>query len=380
MNLTDYFDPVDFSRINEESAPLGKYGLGPYVEKFSGTINLKSLLKTDIALLGIPESNGKRQKKGSSSPDIIRKSLYRLAAFEGKLRITDLGNLKPAKSHKGTILALRDIVEYLNELNIVTVVLGGSQELTIGICEAYRNERFFWLSAVDAVFDVKTGTETFSSKNYLTRLFRMFPHLFQFSLIGYQQHLTGEQLLNKTSDFGNHLRLGELRDNINQAELLLRNSNVLSFDMGALKYTEAPSTSARNPNGLRGEEACQLAHYAGLSPRLSVFGLFETVAENNKDGLTPAVAAEITWYFLKGVSARKQCFTKTAYKVEIEDLDQPVVFRHERELNRWWFDVQGINGETIEIACSEEEYRLAAANEIPERWLRFLQKMDRLSK
>ncbi len=380
MNLTDYFDPVDFSQLSAENSPLGKYGLGAAVESFSSTVTLKSLLKTNVAIFGVPETNGKRQKKGNLSSDLVRKSLYRLTSFEGSMKIVDLGNLKPAKSPKGTIMAMRDILEYLNELNIVTLVLGGSQELTLGICEAFKNERYFWLSAVDAALDVKKRTETLNSTNYLTRLFRKFPNLFQFSLIGYQQHLTGEQLIQKTSLFGSHLRLGALRDDIKQAELLLRNSNVLTFDMGAIKFIEAPATSSQNPNGLHGEEACQLAHYAGLSPMLSVFGLFELVPENDKNGLTSSLAAEISWYFLKGVSARKQSILRTAYKVEIEGLDHPLVFRHERELNRWWFDVRGVNGEFIEIACSEEEYRQAAANEIPERWLRFLQKMDNQSK
>ncbi|MFW6371383.1 MAG: arginase family protein [Bacteroidota bacterium] len=380
MNLTDYFDPIDFSQINTEDSPLGKYGLGPAVEVFSSAVTTKGLIKTHIAIFGVPETNGKRQPKGKSSPDRIRNSLYKLAAFETNLKIIDLGNLKAAKSPKGTFLALRDIIEYLNEFNIVSVVLGGSQELTLGICEAFRNQKFFWLSAVDAVLDVKKGTETFHSKNYLTRLFRNFPQLFHFSLIGYQQHLVSEQLLQKTGSFGSHLRLGALRDSIKQAELLLRNTNVLSFDMGAIKYNEAPGTSLQNPNGLYGEEACQLAHYAGLSPRLMVFGCFETVEKNDPDGRTAALAAEIIWYFLKGVSARKRSVLTTAYKVEIEGLDHPIVFRHERELNRWWFDVKAITGETMEIACSEEEYRQAASNEIPERWLRFIQKMDTHSK
>lgn len=379
MNLTDYFKPVDFSKIATGTSALGKYGLGPVVEKFSETINEKTLAKTNVALLGIPADNGKRQKKGAASPDSIRSALYRLASFETNLKLVDLGNLKITKSHKGTLLALRDITEYLRQMNVVLIVLGGSQELTIGISEAYHDDRFFWLSTVDAVLDVKKGTETFNSKNYLTRLFKQVPKLFQFSLIGYQQHLTGDNLLKKTENIGNHLRLGEIRENIKQAELLLRNSNILSFDMGALKYSEAPGTSQKNTNGLRGEEACQLAYYAGLSPHLNVFGLFETVADNN-DWITSSLAAEITWYFLKGISARKQSEFKTIYKVEIEGLDNPIIFRHEWEFNRWWFDVQSVSGEVIEIACSEEEYKKAAANEIPERWLRFLQKMDNLSK
>jgi arginase family enzyme len=329
--------------------------------------------------LGVPVDNGKRQKKGSTSPDSIRKVLYHLADFENKLKFIDLGNLKASKSHKGTLLAIRDITEYLNQLNIIVIVLGGSQELTIGISEAFSGKRFFWLSSIDAVLDVKKGTELFNSKNYLTQLFRKVPNLFQFSLIGYQQQLVSENLLHKIGDNSNYLRLGELRDDIKQAELLLRNTNVLTFDIRAIKHSEIPDTKETNPNGLRGEEACKLAHYAGLSPNLKVFGLFEKEPDSNCL-ITSALAAEIIWYFLKGVSDRKPIEIKTVYKVEIEGLEQPVIFRHEWELNRWWFDVKSISGEVMEIACSEEEYKKAASNEIPERWLRYLQKMDNLPK
>ena len=379
MDLTSYFEPFDFKNTTEGTAPLGDYGLGPSISSFSKPTDENILKNTQAVILGVPVHNGVRQKEQACSPDRIRNVLYKLASFETNIRIVDLGNMKPSKSKKGTLLALRDVVEHLRQLNIVVVVLGGSQELTIGICEAFNNDRFFWLSAIDAVFDIRKGKETIDSSGYLTKLFLKARNIFQFSLIGYQQHLTGKQLADKTKDFGSHLRLGELRSDMKQAELLLRNSNVLSFDMGALKYNEAPGTSKKNPNGLYGEEACQLAHYAGLSHRLEVFGLFEMLPEKD-DYITPALAAEIIWYFLKGVSNRHKTNMVTAYKVEIEGLDQPIVFRHDRELDRWWFDVQALSGEVIKIACLEEEYKQAAANEIPERWLQFIQKMDNLSK
>jgi formiminoglutamase len=383
MNLTDYFEPVDFSLYKSEGHSFRKYGLGPAIEKASEKLSGADISKLDVAVFGVAVDNGHIQKKEASSPKKIRKALYCLASFDDHLKIADLGDLKPASSSKGTFLAIRDVVEYLREMNVIALVLGGSQDLTLGICEAFKSDRYFWLSVVDSVLDVKKGSESFNSTNYLTRLFKSIPNLFQFSLIGYQNHLNVEKLFQKIPGLGDHLRLGLLRENLSKAELLLRNSDVLSFDMGAVKFCEAPATTQRNPNGLRGEEACKLAHYAGMSQRISVFGLFETVAANDKNGMTSALAAEITWYYLQGVLHRKKSTNtnkRTAYKVEIEGLDHPVVFRHETETGRWWFEVQSLLGEVNEIACSEEEYKQAANNEIPERWLRFIQKTDSLSK
>lgn len=379
MSISDYFNPVDLNAVTGGINPLGKYSLMNSVDTNLSSALEKQQPGTTVAIIGVPEFNGNREVEGGSSPDTIRKYFYRLASIDDRLRLTDPGNLKASESHKGTLLAIRDVVEYFHQLGVVVVLLGGSQELTAGIAEAFRDERFLWLSVVDALFDIKKGNEPFSSANYLSHLFRNQPQLFQFSLIAYQQHLTSRYLLDTTREFGSHLRLGELRDNMEQAELLLRNSNILSFDMGAIKHHDAPGTTQKNPNGLRGEEACQLAYYAGLTSRLHAFGLFEMTA-SKKDHLTPALAAEIAWYFLKGVSLRNPAPVKTAFKVEVEGIDQPILFLHDRQLNQWWFELRSLSGEVIEIACSEKEYRQAAANEIPDRWVMFLQKLDKLPK
>lgn len=379
MKLHDYFDPVDFSKITPLTGPLGKYDFGTVLAKTNEKYKGENPESPDVAIIGVPFENGEQSKK--SAPESIRTALYKLAALNKKLKIADFGNLKPATSSKGTLLALRDVVDYLREMNVITIILGGAQELTAGICDAFINERFFWLATVDALLDIKKGNATFDSTNYLTRIFKKCPNLFHFNLIGYQTHLIGEKLIDQTKNIGEHLRLGQLRDDFSKAELLLRNANVLSFDMGALKFADAPGTRQKNPNGLRGDEACQLARYAGLSPALSVFGLFDVIENlSSASAITINLAAEIIWYFLEGVSGRKIPGKQTTYKVEIDGMEQPIVFRHEQETNRWWFEVQSVSGETLEIACTEFDYREAATNEIPGRWLKFVQKMDGLSK
>lgn len=385
MEVFDYFEPVDFSKFPELENSAGKYSLGRLVENFTGKLSVSTISKASVIILGVPIDNGQANTGAALAPDQIRKELYRLAAFNAKLNIADLGNLKTASSQKGTFLALRDVTEYLYELGVVTVVIGGSQDLTVGICEAFRNNRFFSLASVDAVLDIKKGVETFHSGNYLTRIFRRLPNLFQFSLIGYQNHLVGEKLINKIPDLSENLRLGMLRENFQVAEPVMRNTDVLSFDMGVIKFSEAPETLQKNPNGLRGEEACQLARYAGSSDRLKVFGLFDVHSSNNQNSITVKLAAEIIWYFLEGFHFRidQDQLTegdKIVYKVEVNTLEQPIVFLNDQKSGRWWFEIKSVKGETAVFACSEEDYKLASANEIPDKWLSYIQKMDSLSK
>lgn len=385
MEVFDYFEPVDFAQFTATNQPLGKYSLGTSIESFTRKLTLSTTQGANVVLFGVPVDNGEYNTEATSTPNLVREQLYRLAAFNSTLNIADLGNLKPAGSFKGALLAIRDVVEYFAEMNIVSVVLGGSQDLTVGVCDAFQNNRFFSLAAVDSVLDIKKGVETFHSGNYLTRIFGRLPNLFQFSLIGYQNHLVGEKLINKIHDHAEHLRLGMLRENFQLAEPLMRNSDVLTFDMGALKFADAPGTTKHNPNGLRGEEACQLARYAGTSQRLKNFGLFglHPAADNNY--ISVKLAAEIVWYFLEGCTAttyyKAHPGTESIiYKVEIDDLDHPLVFFNDPATQRWWFEVNSVEGETFHFACSEDDYRQAAANEIPHRWLHYVQKMDGLSK
>lgn len=385
MQVFDYFEPVDFSRFSELENSCGKYSLGRSVEAFTSKISVSTLSKTDVVILGVPVDNGKTDAGAALSPDRVRMQLYRLAALNSKMNIADLGNLKPASGQKATFLALRDVVEYFYELGVVTVVLGGSQDLTVGICDAFKNDRYFSLSCIDSVLDIKKGVEIFNSGNYLTRIFKQLPHLFQFNLIGYQNHLVGDKLLEKAGGVSGHLRLGKLRNDFSLAEPVMRNSDVLSFDLGALKYSETGGGSQANPNGLRSEEACKLAHYAGISDRLKVFGIFDVLTDNKENLVVAKLASEIIWYFLEGCQTRKKNGKnieehRITYKVEIDELEQPIVFFHESESGRWWFEVSSLSGEKTVFACAEEDYRLAAANEIPGRWLGYIQKMDKISK
>jgi hypothetical protein len=49
MNLPDYFEPVDFKAVATEKNPLGKYSLGPEIEKTTLTFAQTNLASLDIA-------------------------------------------------------------------------------------------------------------------------------------------------------------------------------------------------------------------------------------------------------------------------------------------------------------------------------------------
>ena len=380
MDIRNYFDPVDPERIGFFGRKPDKFSFGDKIIKTTGNITVSNFNDLDIAIIGAPFDNGKFCGGKECIPDRIRKYLYNLALTDRQTAITDLGNLKPATTKRGTFLALRDIIELCNEMKVVTIVLGGSQDLTAGICEAFSNNRIFALSVADSLLDVKRGIEQFSSENFLTGIIKKMPDLFQFNLIGFQNHLVGEKLINKSGISGEYIRLGQLRNDINLVEPLLRDSDVFSIDMGVVNYGYAPATFQKNPNGLRGEEICRLSRLAALSGRLKVFGLFGISPGDDINDQTVKLASEIIWYFIDGFGNRIENSDRVTYKVEISGLEQPMIFLQEPETDRWWFEINSLTGEKVLIACSEKDYLKAKNNEIPGRWIKFMQKMDSLSK
>ncbi len=385
MDIRQYFDPVDFSGYQAKIKDAWRYSLGQDIEKSTGKLTLANINKLEIAVFSVPFYNGSWEKAKNSSTSRIREELYKLAAINKKMNVADFGQLKKTQSPKGILLALRDIVEYFTDLGVVSIVIGGSQDLTTGICKAFYNNPCFSLTSVDSALNIKKGRETFSPTNFLSRVFQNNPQIFQFSLVGYQGHLVPDGLLSKTKGIGAHIRLGVLRECLLKAEPVFRNTDVLSFDIGVLKYSEIPGSTYKNPNGLYSEEACQMAKFAGLSNRLKVFGIFEALGGKGDCEIVFKISAEIIWYFLEGYVNRTQKEKELpenllTYKVEIKEIDEPLVFYHCAGTGRWWFDAGFFKGEKLMVACSEDEYKEASNNEIPEIWLKYIQKIDESSK
>jgi len=385
MDVRYYFDSVDFSMFCN-SGPLNwKYSLGSVIEKSTVALSKENIQKLNIAIVGVPFDSRKENTYSHETPDKIRAELYQLAKFNSKINIADFGNLKPASSTKGNYQALRDIVDYFNELKIVAIIIGGSQDLSIGICEAFKADTYFSYSTIDAFLDVKTAKEPFNSSNYLTRIFSNQPQIFQFNLIGYQSYYLASEYLNRINGVNSHIRLGSLRNEISLAEPVLRNTDFLSFDINSVKSAEAPGSMRTVPNGLRSEEACQLTKYAGLSNRVKVLGLFDFVPENDRNDLTVKLAAQMIWYFLEGFINRDREKPDTGvnnkmYQVEVDDVDKPLVFFKNTASNRWWMQVETTDKEKLYFACSSSDYEQASNNEIPELWLKYIQKIDELLK
>jgi len=89
--------------------------------------------------------------------------------------------------------------------------------------------------------------------------------------IGFQSYFVHPRMLETMDKLRfDCFRLGMAKEEMEEMEPVLRNTNLLSFDISAIKYGDSPA-SLQSPNGFTGEEACMLTRYAGMSNNLSTF-------------------------------------------------------------------------------------------------------------
>jgi formiminoglutamase len=387
MDIRYYFKPVHFLKIQNGTYLKKKNSLGYTIEKNTSLLTSENLNTFQVAIIGISDDTNTLNKGCSHAPDRIREFLYPLATVDQNVKIIDLGNLKKGIHQGDLYYAVRDVVDYLNDAKVTVLVLGGGQDLGIGIARAFKQEKYFQMSTIDPKIDIKSGREKFSSSNYISRILRESPDIFHVNFIGYQSYFVSSEAVKKVRYHQfEAIRLGKLREDISLVEPLLRDSHFVSFDISSLRIQDAPGYYDGSPNGLCSDEACEISKYAGYSNTLCVFGLFEVNPQKDIHDQTSRLAAQIIWYFLEGFTHRihaepeRNTTDFIQYNVETEDPGAAMIFYQHTPTNRWWMRLEGLDKKSILVSCREADYKLASKKEIPPKWLMFLRKIDQLLK
>ena len=387
MDIRYYFDTIDYSDFQLDIIQKDKSSLGYLIMQNMMNFSVEKFNTYEVAIIGVPFEERTPNKGTAKAPNEIRKHLYSLDNFNSNLKIIDLGNLKKGKEDKDIYYALRDVTDYLVESQIKCIILGGGQDLGIGIARAFKDEDFFTLTTIDSSIDIKKHQSSFNSTNYISKILLENPDLFHINFLGYQSYYVSSKTISKIQEkLFDHVRLGNLRTNIEEMEPIIRDSEFLSFDIGALRQTDAPGHFEGSPNGLYSEEACKIARYAGLSNKLKVFGVFELNPDYDIRSQTSKLAAQIIWYFMEGILSQKNNSTSnssgkyTQFNVQLEELDKPIVFYQNKNTEQWWMQVNSGENDKISFSCSKKDYIMASKKEIPEKWLKFIRKIDRMSK
>jgi hypothetical protein len=182
-------------------------------------------------------------------------------------------------------------------------------------------------------------------------------------------------------------RLGEISGQVSVAEPVIRNANMMSIDVGAIRSSDAVGNANASPNGLYGEEACQIARYAGFNDKLSSIGFYEFNPAYDNNGQTATLIAQMIWYFIDGYYNRKKDFPLNPksqyliYKTSLKHEDHEVIFVKSKKSDRWWMQVPYPSGGSANerfhlVPCRYDDYQTAVSGEMPDLWWRTYQKLN----
>jgi arginase family enzyme len=389
MEIVEYLQPLDpqvFDVYSEKKTLMGHV-----VRKYLREGEFPELQGVHIALLGVGESRGAVNNSGcAEAPDAVRERFYALKQAGYPYNVVDLGNLRSGVKLEDTYAAVTTIMVELLKEGVLPVILGGSQDLTLAQYIAYQKlEQTVNIVAVDAHFNLGKLDDPHSSEGYVGKIVLHEPNfLFNYSNIGYQSYFVGTdqvELMEKL--YFDAYRLGNVRKDMEEVEPIVRNADILSFDMTAIRQSDAPGNGNASPNGFYGEEACQIVRYAGMSDKLTTFGLYEVNPSLDIRSQTAHLAAQMLWYFLEGYYNRKRDvplkgkngFTK--FRVSMKQSEQEIVFYKSDKSQRWWMEVPVPNGKVKYqrhhmVPCSYKDYETACRDEMPERWWQAFQKLS----
>ncbi|MEO6546964.1 MAG: formimidoylglutamase, partial [Ferruginibacter sp.] len=304
-DLHDFILPIDIHTMNGDSG-YNDGQLARHIVAYE--TELPDLSEIDIILVGVGEARGAGVTKiGFEAADTIRKQLYQLHYWHLDIKIADLGNIKTGASLNDSYAAIKTVLAELLQLNKTVVLLGGSHDITLAQYNAYKAlGNNIEATCIDATIDLR-GESALRSENFLLEMLTSEPNLVRhYNHIGFQSYYVHPRMLETMDKLRfDCFRVGVAKENMEEMEPVLRNTNLLSFDINAIKYSDAPASN-NSPNGFTGEEACILTRHAGMSTQLSSMGIYGYQPEADTNELTAKQIAQMLWYFIDGKSRSKQ--------------------------------------------------------------------------
>ena len=372
----DYLNPVPID-VLETIEGLPDHVLGKNLEIFTNESGLPDILDIKICLVFVNETRNSYYTLSKFCSNEFRKEFYKLYPGNWNFKIADLGDLISGKNVEDTYFALSEICNELKQNNIIPVIIGGSQDLTIALYESFlKFDKLVNIVSIDNRFDFSQGENLISSRSYMNDIITKSPsRLNNFTNLGYQTYLIAQEELDLMDKlFFDSYRLGEILTNLKITEPVFREADIVSFDMKVLNSLTDGTLLDGMPNGLDSKAICTMSRYAGISDRLSVVGFFDL--PNNTFFLK--LFSEVLWYFVEGFHCRFDeypiAINDGFKKYNVSMSDREIIFYKSTKSGRWWMEMDNKNhldnkmkSSTL-LSCTHQDYLDACNDILSDRW------------
>ncbi len=375
---------IFFDTINPELTITATNDVNAWVNHISlHQASFPDWKEADFAIIGLVEDRGQPNHTGvANAADAIREKLYKLKKGSSGYKIVDLGDLRCGVKLEDSYLRLKEVCEVLMKEKTFPILLGSSHDMAYGQYLSYESfEKLINVLNVDAIIDMDAKEDAPMHLRHVHQVLIHEPnYLFNFTNLAYQSYLNEPEALTVLEKFYfEHYRLGQIRDNMEEIEPVIRQADMLSFDISAIKMQDAPANTLALPFGLTGEEACQVCWYAGINEKLTSAGFYGYNPELDFREQTASVIATMVWYLVEGFYNRHnetnfESDHYTKYTVSLEQEPHKLIFYKSTRSEKWWMEVPypdlkhryAVNSV---VPCSYSDYLTATNGELPNRWI-----------
>ena len=224
-DISIYFSPVDIP---------GKWHDDQIGAKIvANNTAFPEIKRNSCALIYVPEYRGLDNKqKPPVNQSNFRGIFYDLQIGANWNSILyDLGDIFPGQDLKDTYFAISQVVSELIKVNVIPIIIGGSQDLLLPLYDAYgKLEQTINICSVNHTLNLGSPDVPINANGYLSHLLLKRPcYLFNHANIGLQVPYSNPkeiELFEKL--YFDVCRLGEFNDDFKKAEPHLRNSDMIS--------------------------------------------------------------------------------------------------------------------------------------------------------
>ncbi|GAB3355484.1 formimidoylglutamase [Arachidicoccus ginsenosidivorans] len=374
QTIIDFLEPVHLFELSQDEG-FKKSQIGYYIDSYED--NFPDLSEADLIILGIGEYRGKGfPNRGTPSADNFRTEFYQLYQWHKGVKIADIGNIIIGKNIADSYAALKIVLSELLLLEKAKIlIIGGSHDLTTAQCDAYAQlDRTFDLCCIDAKMDMDAEAPA-PADRFLLDMFTKTPnYLNHYNHLAFQSYFVHPEMLEVIDRLRfDCVRVGRVKEKIEEVEPPIRNSDIISLDISCIESGHAPA-NLMTPNGLSGEEACRLMQFAGMSSKVSSIGLYNYQQHLDRNSQTAKQLSHLAWYLVDGLQQGKQEADPTTKQnfneFHLAFAEMETTFLQSKKTGRWWMTLP--DGQLL--PCSYTDYILATQNEIPERWLRAIER------